>query len=193
MRLKIYTIWREVVFFVILIISLYGCSVITGTQESTVYPSLGERKQQILDWANSEKTNVDSGALKNSEYWKQFYRKSIELRPDLDDFLCYANEMIKVSRIFEEGKVTKEQFEDKCRQLTTLLAQEENRRAEMLSRTRAYEDDEAALFLLYSKSLFFSYYEDLRRQLNSSGLQYSNRHCAFFGDGIQCTAQNPPF
>ena len=160
---------------------------------NTLNQSWDGRKKRISDWAYSEKIKVDDGTLKRSEYWKQFYRKSIELRPDLDDFLCYANEMIKISTIFEEGKITKEQFEDKHRQLTTLLVQEENRRAEMLSETGIDDDNEAALFLFYSKSLFFTYVEDLRRRLSSTGPQFSIRHCAFFGDSIQCTTQNSPF
>ena len=130
-KLKKYVKRREAVFFLILLSSLYSCIGI-GREKGILYPT-EERKKQILTWATSEKTKVDRGTLKNSEYWKQFYRKSIEMRPDLDDFLYFANEMIKVSRIFEEGKITKEQFEDKHRQLTALLAREENRRAQMFS------------------------------------------------------------
>ncbi len=193
LKLKVYAIMREFVFFFILVIALYGCSVITGKKASTLSPSWEERKQQILDWARSEKTKVDSGSLKNSEYWRQFYQKSIELRPDLDDFLCYANEMIKISKIFEEGKITKQQFEDKQRQLSDLLAQEEKRRAEILSGTRIHEDNEAALFFFYSKSLFTGYIEDLRSQLSKTGLQLSTRNCAFFGDSVHCSDQNPFF
>lgn len=80
-----------------------------------------ERKKQIISWANNERKKVDEGTLKNSEFWKEFYRKSIVLRPDLDDFLFFASEMIKVSRIFEEGKINKAQFEEKQRQLTAIL------------------------------------------------------------------------
>ncbi len=193
LKLKRHTITREFVFLYILINILCGCSVITGTKENTVYPSWEERKKQILEWANSEKIKVDKGALKNSEYWKQYYRKTIELRPDLDDFLCYANEMVKVSRIFEEGKISKEQFEDKHRQLTALLEQEEDRRAKMLAGTTINGENEATLFFFYSKSLFFSYVEDLRRQLSASGSQLSVRHCSFFNENIQCTTQSPFF
>ena len=194
-KLKRYKIREKAVFFLILMSSLYSCRGI-GMEESTLYPSWDVRKKQILVWATSEKTKVDRGTLKNSEYWKQFYQKSIVLRPDLDDFLYFADEMIKVSRIFEEGKITKEQFEDKHHQLTTLLAQEENRRANMHSSSRganAFENYEIELFSKYRKSLFLTYVNDLRRQLNAAGPQFSSSHCAFFGDSIQCTTQNPPF
>ena len=138
---------------------------------------------------------MDRGTLKNSEYWKQFYRKSIVLRPDSDHFLYFADEMIKVWRIFEEGKIKKEQFEDKRRQLTALLAQEENRRAPMLSASRMniFRDYDAELFTWYRTSLFLGYVNDLRKQLNAAGPQFSISHCAFFGDSIQCTSQDPPF
>ena len=189
MKLKRFTIRREVIFFLILINSLYGCSAITGEERSYPNPSWGERKKQILEWESSEKNNVDRGTLKNSEYWKQFYRKSIVLRPDSDHFLYFADEMIKVSRIFEEGKITKEQFEDKHRQLAALLAREENRRGKIL-----YPGgDEGQRFTLYRESLFVGYVNDLRKQLNAAGPQFSISHCDFFGDGIQCTTQDPPF
>jgi len=187
-KLKIYKIIGEAVFFLILMSSLHSCRGIeTGW---SIYP-WEEKKEQILAWSTSEKTKVDNGTLKDSEYWKQFYQKSIELRPDLDDFLYFAVEMIKVSRIFEEGKITKEQFEDKHRQLTALLAQEENRRAMLfLFRSKNYE---ALLFTCYRESLFLVYVNDLRRQLNAAGPQLSSSHCAFFGDSIQCTTQDPFF
>ncbi len=177
----------------ILLSSLCSCSVIVGTERWTLHPSLEERKKQILAWANSEKNRVDGGTLKNSEYWKQFYRNTIELRPDLDDFLYFANEMIKVSMIFEEGTITKEQFEDKYHQLTALLAQEEDRRSKMLSGVNVYENNEAVLFFTYRDSLFLGYVNDLRRQLNAAGPQFSSSNCAFFGDRIRCSTQNQPF
>jgi hypothetical protein len=88
---------------------------------------MGREKKTNPVLGSSEKRKVDEGTLRNSEYWKQFYRKSIELRPDLEDFLWFANEMIKVSMIFEEGKISKQQFEDKQREPTDLLAREEKR------------------------------------------------------------------
>lgn len=191
-KLKRYKIRREVVFFLILMSSLYSCSGL-GMGKGTLYPSW--EKKQILAWATSEEAKVDRGTLKNSEYWTQFYRKSIELGPELDDFLYFSDEMIKVSRIFEEGKITKEQFEDKHRQLTALLAREGNRRAKMftLSSTNISEDHDARLFTCYRGSLFLDYVNDLQRQLNAAGPQFSISHCAFFGDSIQCTSQNPLF
>lgn len=117
------------------------------------------------------------------------------LRPDSDHFLYCADEMIKVWRIFEEGKIKKEQFEDKRRQLTALLAQEENRRALMLSASKMniFGDYDAELFTCYRTSLFLGYVNDLRKQLNAAEPQFSISHCAFFGDSIQCTSQDPPF
>jgi len=189
-KLKIYKIIGEAVFFLILMSSLHSCRGIeTGW---SIYP-WEEKKEQILAWSTSEKTKVDNGTLKDSEYWKQFYQKSIELRPDLDDFLYFAVEMIKVSRIFEEGKITKEQFEDKHRQLTALLAQEENRRGKIFSSTGINELNEEKLFRCYRKSFFLGYVNDLQRRLNAAGPQFSSSHCAFFGDSIQCTSQNPFF
>ncbi len=182
---------REAVFLLILLLmsALFSCSAI-GMGRSNIDPSWEGRKKQILVWATAEKTRVDRGTLNNSEYWKQFYRKSIELRPDLDDFLCFADEMIKVSRIFEEGNITKEQFEHKYQQLTALLAQEEERRTKMGS--LATMDYEANLFTLYDGSLFSVYINDLRKRLNAEGPQFSSSRCAFFGGSIKCIAQNPP-
>jgi hypothetical protein len=181
---------RAAVFFLVLMSNFYGCNGL-GTVKDALYPSWGGRKAQIMAWAASEKTKVDRGMLKHSEYWKEFYRKSLELRPDLDDFLCFAHEMIKVSSIFEEGMITQEQFEDKCRQLSDLLAQEEDRRAKMQSLGRV--DYEARLFTLYRGSLFLRYVDDLRGRLNAAGPQYSVNRCALFGGSIQCTSQPPPF
>jgi hypothetical protein len=191
---KRYKLRRETVFFLILMSFLCSCGGI-GTKHGTPFPyPWEERKKQILAWAASEKTEVERGELKNSEYWIQFFQKTIELRPDLDDFLYFANEMIKVSRIFEEGKITKEQFEDKHRQLTDLLAQEENRRAKVLaSRTSYLENYESELFYCYRSSLFLGYVKDLRGQLKEAGPQFSSSHCTLFGDSIKCTTQNPYF
>ena len=190
-KLKRYKITREAVFFLILVSSLCSCSWI-GTEKESLYPSWDERKKQILVWSNSEKSKVDRGTLENSEYWKQFYQKSLELRPDLDNFLCFSNEMIKVSRIFEEGKITKEQFEDKRRQLTALLAQEESRRTAKI-RSLGMRDYDEIVFTLNGGSLFSGYFNDLRIQLSAAGPQFSSSHCAFFGDSIQCTTKDSPF
>lgn len=189
-KLKRCNLMRVAVFFLVLMSGLYGCSGIEKVK-GALYPSWAGRKAKIMAWAASEKTKVDRGTLKNSEYWKEFYRKSLELRPDLDDFLCYAHEMIKISSIFEEGMITEEQFNDKCRQLSDLLAQEEDRRARMHSLGRV--DREARLFTLYRGSLFLDYIDDLREQLNEAGPQYSVNRCAFFGESIQCASHNPPF
>jgi len=193
-----YKIRRETVFFLILMSILCSCGG-TEVKNNTPYPYPWEKsKKQILAWATAEKTKVDGGALKNSEYWRQFYQKTIELRPDLDDFLYFANEMIKVSMIFEEGKITKEQFEDKHHQLTVLLAQEERRRAKevydaKISLYGLWGNYEVALFTSYRASLFVHYVNDLREQLKAAGPQFSSSHCTFFGDSIKCTTQNPYF
>lgn len=112
-----------------------------------------ERKKQIISWVNNERKKVDEGTLKNSEFWKEFYRKSIVLRPDLDDFLFFASEMIKVSRIFEEGKINKAQFEEKQRQLTAILDREETRRDQKLSLTRMtiYDEDSERFYFFIVK------------------------------------------
>lgn len=186
---------RKVAFFpvcfLVLVSSLCNCSGI-GTKQETLYPSWGERKKIILSWAASEKNKVDRGILKDSEYWKQFYQKSMKLRPDLDDFLCYANEMIKVSRIFEEGRITKEQFDAKQRQLAALLAMEENRRAARMN-SLGVKDQEEIAFTLRSGSFFSGYFDDLRGQIRAAGPQFSISQCAFFDDSIECTTQNPSF
>lgn len=157
----------------------------------------GERgKNKSCPGQSSEKRKADERTLRNSEYWKQFYLKSIELRTDLDNFLWSANEMIKVSMIFEEGKISKQQFEDKQRELTDLLAREEKRRNEALLRAQGratYGYQEGERFLLYRGSLFLDYDAILRRQLDAAGPQFSISNCTFFGDSIQCAAQNPPF
>ena len=185
---RIYKVMRTAVCFLIVLANLYSCR---GIQtELSDYP-WEEKKQQILAWATSERTKVDNGTLRESAYWIQFYQIAIALRPDLDDFRYFAVEMIKVSRIFEEGKITKEQFEDKQRQLIALLDQEEDRRAmRMPFRSRNYE---ALLFTCYRESLFLTYVSDLRMQLREAGPQLSSSHCAVFGDTIQCTDQEPYF
>ncbi len=191
-KIKQYFIIRKAVFFFILLSTLCSCSGI-GMETSTLYPSEG-RKKQILAWAAHEKAKVDEGTIKNSEYWILFYQKSIELRPDLDDYLYYANEMIKASRIFEEGKITEEQFNDTYRQLSAVLAKEEARRERMLHlTTSSYETYEADFFYGYRGSLFLVYINDLEKRLYAAGPQFSISQCDFFGDSIQCTSQKPPF
>jgi hypothetical protein len=167
----------------LLMSALYGCG---------GYLTAEERKEEIFAWANSEKTRVEKGALTNSGYWIAFFQKTIYLRPDLDDFLYFANEMIKTSRILEEEKITKEQFEDKQHELTALLDQEERRRAKALGGKLNYEYD-GEVYLLYRSSLFIDYLNDLQRRLKETGPQFSVEHCAFFGNGIQCTRQKPAF
>jgi len=186
---------RRAVSLFILISSVCSCSAIMGTEKNVLYPSWEGRKKEILVWAATERTRVDQGTLRHSDYWQHFYRKSIEMRPDLDDFLFFSSEMIKVSRIYEEGKITREQLEDKYHQLSALLAREEERRARMLSRSATYvsENMDAAFFFAYRGSLFLGYANDLREQLHAAGPQFSITQCALFGSSIQCTAQNPPF
>ncbi len=160
---------------------------------SDYYEQIETRKQQIWVWASAERANVEAGTLKNSEYWKLFFRKTEELRPDLDNYLFFANEMIKVSRILEEGKITREQFEDKNRQLSTLLDREDSRRATILSRTHMIVNYETTLFICYRTSLFRDYANNLQIQLSQAGPQFSGAHCDFFGNSIQCTTLNPSF
>jgi hypothetical protein len=50
---------------------------------------LATRKQVVMTWATAEKARVDSGTLRNSEYWELFFRRTIELRPDLDNYLFF--------------------------------------------------------------------------------------------------------
>ncbi len=188
-----YRIWKEAVFVLILMTGLYGCSVLTAMDKNAFYP-WEEKKKQILTWAASEKTKVDRGTLVNSKYWEEFYQTSIELRPDLDDFLDLSAEMIKVSRIFEEGKITKQQFEDKKQQLTALFEREENRRVLRCSLpVSGSYDYENILFTCYRESLFLGYGNDLRTRLSAAGPEFLPSHCAFFGDHIKCTTQKAPF
>ena len=42
---------------------------------------LDTRKQQIMTWATAEKTKVDRGTLKNSEYWTLFSKELLSLDP----------------------------------------------------------------------------------------------------------------
>ncbi|HSB32420.1 MAG TPA: hypothetical protein VLD55_12520, partial [Candidatus Sulfobium mesophilum] len=115
------------------------------------------------------------------------------LRPDLDDFLFFSSETIKVSRIFEEGKINKAQFEEKQRQLTAILEREETRRDQKLSLTRmTIYDEDSERFYFYRESLFLGYMTTLQQQLDA-GPQFSRSHCDFFGDNIQFTEQKPPF
>ena len=193
MKLRLHRI--AVLLLVMLMAGLSGCSTFREPKESTLYPSWEWRKKEILTWAASEKTKVDQGTLTQSEYWQRFYRKSIEMRPDLDDFLFFAGEMIKISRIFEEGRITREQLEDKYRMLADLLAQEEDRRARRLTVAATYitENNEAELFYAYRGSVFLDYSRDLRLRLLAAGPQCSMSHCDFFGGRVQCTPKDPPY
>jgi hypothetical protein len=192
-KIKIYKIRVKAVFILILMSSLFSCSV-TGMEKSLVYP-WDEKKAQILAWATAEKNERDTETPTDSQYWIQFYKKSIELRPDLDDFLYYAKEMIKVSRIYEEGRITKEQFEEKHRELTALFDQEENRRNQVLSSPRMIVNNnfEVGTFTCYRTSLLLTYVKDLQKRLRAAGPGFSGSYCDFFGDRIQCTSKNPVF
>jgi len=176
----------------VLIVCLVGCKdLIRDTHD---YPDdLEPRLQQIQAWAASEWMKVEAGTLKDSEYWKSFYMKSIELRPDLDSYLYFAKEMIKISRIFEEGTITREQFEDRCHELSALLNEEQRRRAAALPRLDIPENYEAALFTVYRGSLFLDYMYNLQKNLSELGPQFSSDQCVLFEDGIKCTSKRPPF
>jgi hypothetical protein len=184
---------RKFYFALILMLGLCSCHAAILHSRDDYSAQLDARKQSIMSWAAVEKAKVDEGTLKNSEYWKLFFRKAIEFRPDLDNYLFFANEMIKVSRIFEEGKITREQFEDKHRQLTALLGQEDRRRAAVLLRQQTLQTYEAELFFAYRDSLFREYTSNLRKQLAQAGPQFSIRDCAVFGYNIRCTTSSPLF
>lgn len=175
----------------VLIIGLVSCGGLIG--ESTYYPDeLETRLEQINAWAVSEQMKVKEGTLKHSDYWQLFYMKSIELRPDLDSYLHFAKEMIKISRILEEGKITKEQFDDRYRELSSLLAEEQRRRAAALPRLDDTGNYEWGLFTSYRGSLFLKYLDRQQKDLSEAG-QFSNGQCAFFEDSIKCTSKEPPF
>jgi hypothetical protein len=184
---------RELNLFIILIIALCGCSGYMVNNRDVYVEQLETRKQHIMTWATAEKAKVDEGTLMNSEYWRLFFKRAIEFRPDLDNYLFFANEMIKISRIFEEGKITRKQFEDKHRQLTVLLDQEDRRRAAILSQQQILNLYEKELFYCNLDSLFRNYANDLRKQLTQAGPRFSNRDCAVFGDSIKCTTLSPIF
>jgi len=177
----------------ILILGLCSCHGIVLQSRDDYSRQLDTRKQQITTWATAEKARVDEGTLKRSEYWTLFFRRTIEFRPDLDNYLFFANEMIKVSRIFEEGKITREQFEDMYFQLTDLLDEEDRRRAAVLLRQHTLQSYEAELFFASRDSLFRDYASNLRRQLAEAGPQFSIKDCAIFGDSIRCTASSMIF
>jgi hypothetical protein len=182
---------KRMAFFLLLIVGLCDCNGLMMVGGDNYLAQLDTRRQAIWAWATTEKGKVDAGTLKNSDFWKLFFRKTMELRPDLDDYLSFAKEMIKVSRIFEEGKITREQFEDKNRQLTTLLGQEESRRTALFHIQMHYSEE--ALFTCYRSSLFLNYISSLQRQLSQAGPQMFYTHCDIFGNSIQCTTLNPSF
>jgi hypothetical protein len=183
----------EVVFCVDLNTGLCSCQGVVLDSRYNYSDQLATRKQQIMTWATAEKAKVDEGAFRNSEYWTLFYRRTIEFRPDLDNYLFFSNEMIKISRIFEEGNITREQFEDKYLQLTAILDEEDRRRSAVLLRYKTRQTYETALFFAYRDSLFREYASNLRRQLTQAGPRFSDRDCAVFGDSIQCTTLSPLF
>jgi len=182
-------------FFLILILTvgLCNCSGHLANSRYGYSDEIETRKEKIWTWAATEKPRVETENLKDSDYWKLFYLKVVELRPDLDHYLFFADEMIKVSRIFEEGKITREQMEEKNQQLTDLLIREDNRRDAVLSRKALLRNYELTLLTCYKKSLFREYIKNLQRQLLQAGSQFSISHCTAFGDSIQCTALNPAF
>jgi hypothetical protein len=184
---------RKFYFALILIFGLCSCHGEILNRRDAYSEQLDTKKQQIMTWATAEKAKVDEGTLRDSEYWTLFFRRSIEFRPDLDNYLFFANEMIKVSRIFEEGKITREQFEDKYNQLTAILDKEDRRRAAVLLRYQTLQTYEAELLFAHRNSLFREYAKNLRRQLTQAGPRFSDRDCAVFGDSIQCTTLSPLF
>jgi len=181
---------RRFYFVLILVVVLYGCAGDRTYNRDTYTQNLDTLKKQIMDWATAEKARVAEGSLKESEYWKLFFRKALELRPDLDNYLFFANEMIKVSRIYEEEKITREQFEDKYRQLSSILNQEDSRRSVVLSQIQTLHFYEMELFYCHRNSLFMDYANNLKEQLALAGSQFSFKDCAVFGDSIQCTSRS---
>ena len=184
---------KKFYFALILMAALCSCRGTELKSRDYYFEQIETRRQQIIIWAAAEKAKVDEGTLKESEYWKLFFRRSIEFRPDLDNYLFFANEMIKVSRIFEEGKISREQFEDKHRQLSAILDQEDRRRAAVLSKQSTLQTYEKELFFAYRDSLFRDYISDLRKQLTQAGPHFSSRDCAVFGGSIKCTVLSPIF
>ena len=184
---------RKFYFALILMAGLCSCRGTELKSRDYYFEQIETRRQHIIVWAAIEKAKVDEGTLKESEYWKLFFRRAIEFRPDLDNYLFFANEMIKVSRIFEEGKITREQLEDKHRQLTAILNQEDRRRAAVLSKQSTLQTYEKELFFAYRDSLFRAYISDLREQLTQAGPRFSSTNCAVFDGSIKCTTSSPIF
>ena len=142
-----------------------------------------------MRWIGLQKAEVEAGTLKNNSYYVLLRRKILELRPDLTHYLVFADEMIKVSRLYEEGRITRKQLEQKDIELTILVAQEDNRRDAILSQKPSEYAYETAQFTLYRDSLLKEYMSTLQTRLKESGPQYSVTNCSFFEDRIICTAR----
>ena len=177
----------------LLLVCVIGCSGASTLDRYTFADTLDARKKEIWDWAAAEDVIVQKGEITQSEFWIFFYEKAIELRPDLDSYLFYAQEMTKVSRIFEEGKITQAQLEEKHKELIGILDEEDSRRAHILERIQSLHSYEITLFTCYRDSLFKGYTSDLRKILTQEGFKHSLNHCAVFDGSIQCTPRDPVF
>jgi hypothetical protein len=181
---------RTVIFLLIFLLGLYGCGRLTKvTLEDPYERDLDSRRQEMSSWSRAEKAKVEAGILKNSEYYRLLHNKVLELRPDLTHYLLFTSEMVKVSRLYEEGRITRKQLEQKDIELTILVAQEDNRRDAILSQKPSEYAYETAQFTLYRDSLLKEYMSTLQTRLKESGPQYSVTNCSFFEDRIICTAR----
>jgi hypothetical protein len=168
--------------------SAYGCTGLVVQSHQAYSLHLDEGRKQILDWAAEERVNVDAGLLKNSDYWREFYRRTITLRPDWSNALFLADEMTKISMIFEEGKISQEQYENKYHQLYLLYEQDEAMRTNILSRPHTLHSYEVALFTCHIYSMFRVYEDGLRNQLKEADPKYTTTRCAVFEESIRCVS-----
>lgn len=173
-----------------IVFCLCGCGHLASTVLTDPYErDLNERKQAMMRWIGLQKAEVEAGTLKNKRYYVLLRRKILELRPDLTHYLVFADEMIKVSWLYEEGRITREQLEEKDRELTALVGEEERRRAAILGRVSSayvYETDQ---FTLYKTSLLKDYTSGIETRLREAGPQYSITDCTVVGDRILCATR----
>jgi len=182
---------RTIIFLTCVLLELCGCSNMARmTFEDPYERDLDSRQQEILLWVNSEKPKVEEGTLKNSEYYRTLQIKVLQLRPDLTHYLLFAEEMGKVSELYEEGVISKQELEKRDVELTSILSRDDNRRDAILSQLPSvYEAYEIAQFTLYRDSLFTQYLSDLQTRLNKAGPQYPVTRCDVFGDRILCVTK----
>ena len=143
-----------------------------------------QKDEEILNWYNSHVTMATSGKW-DTVYFSARLKKTVQrLRPDLDDWLDFSNEMITASALMKQGQISLEIWNRKLKDMFALLMQEEQRRRPVLEPQMTLKDYEEAEHNLSRSSLFLDYFDTLEHLKH---MQIWAGRCTIIDSGLMCT------